>query len=524
MEVPQDSSRIPRRSFLAALATAGAGALVAGCGSAQSSVDARPSLDLLIRNGTIIDGTGADSVLADVGVRGDRIVAVGQLADASAGRVIDARGLMVVPGFVDIHSHTDESLLRFPRAESKVMQGVTTEVGGQDGDSPAPLGGPTLAARLEAFKEDVGYECPYRDMDGFFGALERNGTAQNIVMMVGLGTVRGAVVGMDNRPATNDEIRAMQREAALAVEQGCWGASTGLEYTPGSFASQEELAEVMKAIPGRGRLYATHMRNEDNRLLEAIEEAIAVCKGSGARLQVSHLKAQNRVNWPKQQQALDLLDAAIASGLEVHADRYPYIAFSTGLQNLFPIASRDGGNERFVGRLKDPATLATLRPAVLKKVDGLGSWESVMISSVRGEESKKYLGKTVKEISLQEGVDPFEFVVDLLVKENAGVGMVGFGMDEAGTELVLKWRNSMVASDGGAYSPASATRPHPRAYGTFPRAIRVYALERRTIPLPEMIEEDDLAPGGEDRPVRQGRDRRGEGGGSRSVRPRDGAG
>jgi N-acyl-D-amino-acid deacylase len=487
MEVPPDSSRIPRRDFLAAIATAGAGVLVSGCRTSEPSVDARPSLDLLIRNGSVIDGTGADAVVADIGVRGDKIVAVGQLPDATAGRIIDARGLTVVPGFVDIHSHTDESLLRFPRAESKVMQGVTTEVGGQDGDSPAPLGGPTLASRLDGFREDFGYECPYRDMDGFLSLLERNRTAQNVVLMVGLGTVRGAVVGMDNRPATADEIRAMQREVVRAVEQGCWGASTGLEYTPGSFASKEELAEVMSAIPGRARLYATHMRNEDNRLLEAIEEAIAICRTSGARLQVSHLKAQNRANWPKQQQALDMLDAAIASGLEVHADRYPYIAFSTGLQNLFPIASRDGGNERFVSRLKDPETLATLRPAVLKKVDGLGSWESVMISSVREDEHKKYLGKTVKEISAGEGVDPFEFVVDLLVTEKGGVGMVGFGMDEAGTELVLKWKNAMVASDGGAYSPESPSRPHPRAYGTFPRAIRVYALERKIVPLPEMI-------------------------------------
>jgi N-acyl-D-amino-acid deacylase len=487
MEIPSDSSRIPRRSFLAALATAGAGALVAGCRASQPSVDARPSLDLLIRNGTVIDGTGAEGVLADVAVRGDRIVAVGPLPDAIAARVIDARGLTVTPGFVDIHSHTDESLLRSPKAESKVMQGVTTEVGGQDGDSPAPIGGPTMAARLDAFRAEFGRDCPYRDMDGFLSALARNGSAQNVVMMVGLGTVRGVVVGMDNRPATPDEIRAMQQEAVKAVEQGCWGASTGLEYTPGSFATREELAEVMKAIPGRRRLYATHMRNEDARVLEAIEESIAICRGSGARLQVSHLKAQNRVNWPKQQQALDMLDAAIASGLEVHVDRYPYIAFSTGLQNLFPITSRDGGDERFVSRLKDPATLASLRPTVLKKVDGLGSWESVMISSVRGDDARKYLGKTVQEISVQEKVDPFEFVVDLLVKENANVGMVGFGMDEAGTELVLRWKNAMVASDGGAYSPASPSRPHPRAYGTFPRAIRVYSLERKTIPLPGMI-------------------------------------
>jgi N-acyl-D-amino-acid deacylase len=487
MGAPPDSTRIPRRSFLAALATAGAGAIVAGCRTPQPSVDARPPLDLLIRNGSVIDGTGRDAIVADIAVRGDRIVAVGHLPDAEAARVLQAKGLMVVPGFVDIHSHTDESLLLFPRAESKVMQGVTTEVGGQDGDSPAPIAGPTRAARLQAFKEDHGYDCPYTDMDGFLNAVERNRLAQNVVMMVGLGTVRGAVIGMDDRPATQDEVRAMQREVARAIEQGCWGASTGLEYTPGSFASTAELAEVMKAIPGRARLYATHMRNEDNRLLEAIEEAIAICRESGARLQVSHLKAQNRANWPKQKQALELLDAAIASGLEVHADRYPYIAFSTGLQNLFPISSRDGGNERFVGRLKDPASLAALRPAVLKKVDGLGSWQSIMISSVRADEHKRYLGKTVNEIAARDGVDPFEFVVDLLVTENGVVGMVGFGMDEAGTELVLQWKNSMVASDGGAYSPASAARPHPRAYGTFPRAIRVYALERRTIPLPELI-------------------------------------
>ena len=281
MDLPTESSRIPRRSFLAALATAGAGALVAGCRTPQPSVDARPPLDLLIRNGSVIDGTGKDAVLADIGVRGDRIVSVGPLPDATAGRVIEARGLTVVPGFVDIHSHADESLLRFPRAESKVMQGVTTEVGGQDGDSPAPLDGPALAARLQAFEEENGYECPYRDMDGFLSLLERNSVAQNVVMMVGLGTVRGAVVGMDDRPATEDEVRAMQRAVGVAVEQGCWGASTGLEYTPGSFASKDELAAVMTAIPGRARLYATHMRNEDNRLLEAIDEAVAICRARG---------------------------------------------------------------------------------------------------------------------------------------------------------------------------------------------------------------------------------------------------
>ena len=179
---------------------------------------------------------------------------------------------------------------------------------------------------LAEFEDDFGYACPYRDMDGFFTLLKSQGTAINLLSLVGLGDVRAKIVGLDNRPAAKDEIVRMQREAALAIEQGCFGASTGLEYTPGSFASTEELIEVMKGIPEKHRLYATHMRNEDNRVLEAIEEAIAIARGSGSRLQVSHLKAQNRANWPKQAAAIALLEKGIVQGMEIHTDRYPYVA------------------------------------------------------------------------------------------------------------------------------------------------------------------------------------------------------
>jgi N-acyl-D-amino-acid deacylase len=435
----------------------------------------------------VIDGTGAPERRLDVGIRNGSIVTLGDLSTATSVRTIDARGLKVVPGFIDIHSHTDLDLFKDPYAPSKVRQGVTTEVTGQDGESAAPLGGSGMAETLQNFSDAYGFDCPYRTMDEFFTLLSSRGTAQNIISFVGLGTLRAVHVGYDDRPATGDELLAMKKAAMAAIAQGCYGASTGLEYTPGSYASQDELAAVMSAIPEKYRLYATHMRNEDNRVLDALTEAIAIARASGARLQVSHLKAQNKGNWPKQEVALRMLDDELASGLNVHVDRYPYIAFNTGLTNLFPLWSRDGGTDKFLERLKDPALATRLRGDVQRKIDGLGSWDSVLISSVKKDENKKYQGKTIQQIVTENRVDPYQFVVELQLAENAGVGMVGFGMDEAGTEMVLAWKNAMVASDAGPHSPGDGSWPHPRSYGTFPRAIAHYQRERKITTLPEMI-------------------------------------
>lgn len=479
------SNVVSRRHFLGILVSSGAIAVLPGC--TPSRISSRPGLDLLIVNGTLIDGTGSEGQRADVGVRDSRIVAIGQLSDATATRRIDAAGLIVVPGFIDIHSHTDLSLFKDPLAPSKVRQGVTTEVSGQDGDSPGPIGGVGMERTLQSFSEEYGFECPYRDMKGFFTLLESRGTAQNIVSMVGLGTLRGVAVGYDDRPASSEEMKAMEQAARLAVEQGCWGASTGLEYTPGSFASTEELSQVLRAVPARHRLYATHMRNEDNRVIEAVEEAITIARNADARLQVSHLKAQNKANWPKQERTLRLLEEALASGLDVHADRYPYVAFNTGLENLFPLWSRDGGTQKFLDRLNDRSLHERLKSEVLRKVEGLGSWEAVLISSVKHEESKKYQGKTLQQIASEEAVDPYEITVAMLQREGGDVGMVGFGMDEPGTEMVLAWKNTMVASDAGAHSPGDGSWPHPRSYGTFPRAIAYYQRERKITTLPDMI-------------------------------------
>lgn len=465
-----------RRTFLYAATTTVSGAVV-GCSSGLF-LSARNQFDLLLKNGAVIDGTGKNEFLADIGIRDGIITAIGKIESTSADRIIDAAGLKVVPGFIDIHTHTDSAILRLPTADSKLRQGVTTEIGGADGSSRAPQ---------KKKDDDAGDERIFTDFDGFFHYLQQQGTAQNIASMVGLGTIRELVVGEDDRPATPEEREAMKNEVRKAIEQGCFGVSTGLEYTPGSFASTEELIELTSAAPLPYRLYATHMRNEDNALLEAIDEAIRICRRSGARLQVSHLKASYKVNWYKQEIALKMLDDAIAEGIEVHADRYPYIAYQTGLANLFPLWSRDGGTEQFISRLKDRNVLEKIKPDTLRKINGLGSWDAVMIASTQTEASRRYIGKTIQQIAAELNVDPFEFSVDLMIAENGSVGMVGFAMDEAGTELCLRWKNTIVASDGGAYSPASKSNPHPRTYGTFPRAIAYYLKERNICSLPEMI-------------------------------------
>ncbi|MCZ6776324.1 MAG: D-aminoacylase [Ignavibacteria bacterium] len=489
--------KLSRRDFIKTVTVAGISTTIFGGSTLINISCVRAPFDTIIKNGNIIDGTGADEVLTDIGIRDGRIIAIGPLDAKDAERVIDASGLIVTPGFIDIHSHVDTELFIAPRAESKVRQGVTTEVTGADGSSVAPLGGPELERTLNNFREEYGFDCPYRDMEGFFTLLEQKGCAQNLVSLIGIGTVREKVVGMDNRPATGDEMEQMKHEVLRAIEQGCWGASTGLEYTPGSFASAQELWEIMKVVPTKYRLYATHMRNEDNMLLEAIDEAITIARNSESSLQVSHLKASYKVNWSKQAKAIEMLEEAIASGLNVHADRYPYIAYSTNLSALFPLWAREGGTEKFLDRLKDSNQRETIKPDVQNKVDGLGSWKFVLISWVESDPNKIYQGKTVQQISQELNVDPFEFVVDLMLEEETRVGMVGFGMDEAGTEMVLAWKNTMVCSDASSYArsgPRSKSRPHPRAYGTFPRAIAFYQRDRRITTLPDMIRKMTLLP------------------------------
>ncbi len=484
--------KINRRKFIQSSSLLSTSGLLFGFSSTPHIFMHSKGFDILIKNGSIIDGTGKKEFKSSLGIIEGRIAAIGNLSDSEAELIIDAKGLKVVPGFIDIHSHTDSDLIINPKAESKIRQGVTTEITGQDGFSWGPLGGPELDIALKNFKEEYGEELSWRTLEGFLDYFSSRKFSVNMATLVGLGTVREFVVGLDDRPATSDELKRMQDEVKKAIRGGAIGVSTGLEYTPGSFASTEELIELCKAVPEKFRIYSTHMRNEDNAVLEAIDEAIRIAKESGSRLLISHLKVSGKSNWHKADEALAKMDKAIQEGLEVHADRYTYVAYHTNLSNLFPLWARDGGTEKFLERLKDKSDLKKMKDYTEEKVANLdGDWNGVLISSIfKNELKEKYQGKTIKKISEEEGKDGFDAAVEILLGSENQVMMMGFGMEESSTEKILAHPRVMISSDAGShapYPPMNKSIAHPRAYGTFPRAIAKYVRERKICSLEEMI-------------------------------------
>lgn len=483
--------KISRRKFLNSTTLIGTSVILSSNLFARHIFLSSKGLDILIKNGQVLDGTGREEFYADIGIKDGKIVEVGNINSDDAKTVIDAKGLKVAPGFIDIHSHTDIDLILNPKAESKIRQGVTTEITGQDGFSWGPIGGPDLEQTLKNFKEEYGEELSWRTLGGFLDNFSKRKFSVNLASMIGLGTIREFIIGYDDRPAAADELRKMSNEVRQAIDQGAVGISSGLEYTPGSFASTEELIELCKAAPLDLRLYSTHMRNEDNTVLEAIDEAIRIAQESNSRLLISHLKVSGKSNWHKADAALEKIDQAIKNGLEVHADRYTYVAYHTGLDALFPLWAREGGTEKFAERLNDRELTKKMKEYVEKKVSNLdGDWNGVLISSVGKEELKKYQGLTIQQIAEQSGQGYFETAARIILESNNRTMMMGFGMEENSTEKILAHPCVMISSDAGShapYPPMNKSIAHPRAYGTFPRAIAKYVRERKICSLSEMV-------------------------------------
>jgi N-acyl-D-amino-acid deacylase len=425
----------------------------------------------VLRGATIYDGTGARPINADLALLDDRIVGMGRRLQVAGAEEIDLRGLALAPGFIDIHSHTDTVLFRNPRAEAKIRQGVTTEVAGQDGTSVGP-------SREERRFGDFGF----RDLAGFFAAIEKNGTAVNLASMVGAGTVRGYVVGNENRPAMPTEQQQMQALVTQALQQGAVGLSSGLEYSPGGFASREELVFLSRALTGTGLPYASHMRNEDDELLAAVEEAIAVGRFAPAPVQISHLKAQGQRNWWKSEAVLKTIEEARGDGIDVMFDRYPYIAYATGLSNLFPLWSLDGGTQAFLRRIQDPADRTRIEWYVRDKINELGSWDAVQITSA-GDAVAWARGKRFGQLAKERGKEPYELLLEVTIADENRTGMVGFGMSEESTADMLKHPLGMICSDAGARATFGDGSPHPRTYGSFPRVLGHYVREKKVMPL-----------------------------------------
>jgi N-acyl-D-amino-acid deacylase len=474
-----------RRDFLT---TAGAALAALGCGGG-AGLPGRTRWDLVLRHGTIVDGSGGAPFEGDVAILNGRIVAVGRALTGRGSEEIDARGLAVAPGFVDIHSHADGTLFDDPRAESVVRQGITTVVVGQDGGSRGPAREHDDDA-AERVRHAMRAGHQFDSVGDFLAGVDALPPAVNLATMVGLGTVRGVVVGNADRPATRAEIMRMHALVGASLAQGACGVSSGLEYVPGAFASREELAALCQPLAEARLPYATHMRNEDDQLLESIDESIAVARAAGCPLQVAHLKTQGPRNWPKIDAALERLERARAGGMDVAFDRYPYVAYQTGLTNLFPPWSRDGGTERFLARLRDSVTARRIRGEAVAKAELIGGWDNVQITSVGNDADRAVEGQRLGRWAKASAIDPYDAAVGLLERSNGDVGMVGFAMSEQNIERFLAHPLGMVCSDGGAFAtdgPARRGHPHPRSLGSFPRVLAQYVRERRVLTLEEAV-------------------------------------
>lgn len=451
-------------------------------------------MDFILKNGTIVDGLGTDPYKADIRISGDRIDWIGEGPRQDA-LEIDVEGQVVAPGFVDFHAHTDMTALANPEVESKITQGVTLEVNGNCGYSDAPLLSEQSRERARRSFERMGVELTWSGMGEMLDTLENRGIGLNFCTFVGHGNLRREAVGLENRPASKDEIRSMQNMARQAVEEGAIGVSTGLIYPPSSFADTDELVDIMRPIGKDGAIYSTHMRSESVRLLESVEEAIAVGERSESPVQISHLKACGQSNYGKTITALTMIEKARGRGVDVTADQYPYLATSTGLSTVLPGWVHSGGASAMHERMADPLTREKIRNEVARSFEG-GYWkdsggtDTILISSVGKEDNRWMEGLNMTQVAQQMGKHPVDAVLDLLVDEDFGVGMVHFCISDEDVEAVMRTPHTLFGSDATARSlsgPMSKGHPHPRAFGTFPRILAHYVREKRVLSLPEAV-------------------------------------
>jgi N-acyl-D-amino-acid deacylase len=446
---------------------------------------------LLIRGGTVVDGSGAPARAADVAVEGDRIAAVAPALTGPADRVIDAAGKVVSPGFIDMHSHSDLFYFGCPSAESKIRQGVTTEVVGMCSFSQAPLR-PEQRDLVRGWAGGIGASLDLRweTFAQYLDALRAMRPSVNVAHFVGHGALRIAGMGFEARPAGSDDLKAMQRLLGEAMDAGAFGFSTGLVYAPSAYSETSELIALAKAMTSRGGLYFSHIRGESSMLLDSFTEAIRIGEEAGVGVQISHVKASGRENWPKIDAALRMFETARARGVDVAGDVYPYNAGSTKLDNMMPAWAHDGGTAKLLERLADRATRRRIVEECLIDGERWGThsqggigFDQVFIATCRRRELE---GLNLAQIARQAGQPPAEVLMNLLLEEQCTVGMVSFSQSLDNVAKVLAHPALMIGSDSIPLYEGDGDRPgkpHPRTYGTFPRVLGEYARERKLFSL-----------------------------------------
>jgi N-acyl-D-amino-acid deacylase len=451
--------------------------------------------DVVIRGGTVYDGTGTAGRRADVAIRGDRIVAVGDLTGAAAATVVDARGLAVAPGFINMLSWATESLLVDGRSQGDIRQGVTTEIFGE-GSSMGPLND-EMKKRAHEEMGNLKYEITWTTLSEYLKDLERRGTSANVASFIGATTIREHVIGLEDKKPTPEQLEQMRALVRQEMEAGALGIGSSLIYAPAFYASTEELIELCKvAVKYRGK-YISHMRSEGNKLLEAVEELIRVSREADIPSEIYHLKAAGKANWPKMDKVIARVEAARKEGLKITADMYNYTAGATGLDAAMPPWVLDGGYEALYRRLKDPGMRKKIAAAIRTPSDewenlylAAGSPDRVLLVEFKNDALKPLTGRTLADVAKMRGTDPEETIMDLVLEDESRVGTVYFMMSEENLVKQLKLPWVSFGSDAGSMSPDppfTKANPHPRAYGNFARLLGKYVREEKVIPIEEAI-------------------------------------
>ena len=464
-------------------------------GQEQSQSPVSADFDVIIRGGTVYDGTGAEARQADVAIRGDRIAGVGDFKSAKAKTVVDAKGLAVAPGFINMLSWSTESLIQDGRSQSEIRQGVTTEIMGE-GESMGPVND-RVREHMLRLQSDIKYDIKWNTLAEYLQFLEKRGISCNVASFIGATTIREYVIGFEDKPPTAEQMDQMRELVRKEMEAGALGIGTSLIYPPAFYSKTDELIELCKVAAKYQGKYISHMRSEGNQLFEAFDELLRIAREANIPAEVYHIKAAGQKNWPKEDELLARIESAQKEGVNVRANMYTYTAAGTGLDACLPPWTEDGGYPALFKRLRDPATREKIKAEV--KIDSdkwenlylaAGSPDKILLVGFKSDKLKPLTGKTLAEVAKMRGKDPIDTAMDLIAEDESRIGTVYYLMSEENVKKELRKPWISFGSDEASQAPEppfTKSNPHPRAYGNFARVLGKYVRDEKIIPMKEAI-------------------------------------